>query len=75
MPIAFVLINVDAGSEREVVQELKATDNVKDVYSVYGPYDIVVKIEAETQQKLKDTITWNVRRIEKIRSTQTLMVS
>ena len=75
MPIAFILINVEAGTENEVIQELKAIDNVRDVYLVYGVYDLVVKIEAETQKTLKETITWKVRKIEKIRSTQTLMVS
>ena len=75
MPTAFVLINVEAGSEDEVIKELKAIDNVKNVYFVYGVYDIVAKIEAKTQQELKQTITWKVRRLERIRSTQTLMVS
>ena len=75
MPIAFVLINVEANSEDEVIQELKAIDNVKSVYFVYGVYDIVAKIEARTEQELKQTITWKVRRLERIRSTQTLMVS
>ena len=49
MPIAFVLINVEAGSENEVIQELKTIANVRDVYFVYGVYDLVAKIEAETQ--------------------------
>jgi DNA-binding Lrp family transcriptional regulator len=75
MPMAFILINVEAGSEDEVIQELKAIDNVRNVYSVYGVYDIVAKVEAKTQQELKQTITWKVRRLERIRSTQTLMIS
>ena len=75
MPIAFVLINVEASSEDEVIQELKAIDDVKSVYFVYGAYDIVAKIEARTEQELKQTITWKVRRLERIASTQTLMVS
>ena len=75
MPIAFVLINVEAGSEEEVIQELRGIENISEVHLVYGAYDFVVKIEAETQQKVKETITWKIRRIEKIRSTQTLMIS
>lgn len=75
MPIAFILINVEAGSEEEVAHELKVIDNVRDVYLIYGVYDFVVKVEAETQQKVKETITWKIRKIDKIRSTQTLMIS
>ncbi len=74
MPIAFILINVDMGTESEVVHQLKSIENVTAVYPVYGVYDIVAKVEADTQQKLKETITWKIRRIESIRSTQTQMV-
>jgi len=44
------------------------------VYFVLGVFDIIAKVEAPTSQKLKDTITWKIRRIERIRSTQTLMI-
>ena len=73
MAIAFVLINVDAGKEREIIQQLKAIGNVTGVYFVYGVYDIVVKVEAQSQKQLKETITWKIRQLEGIRSTQTLM--
>ena len=75
MPIAFIMINVEAGAEKEVVRELRATEYVKYVYFVYGVYDIVAKVEALSQQKLKETITGKIRRIAKIRSTQTQLVS
>jgi DNA-binding Lrp family transcriptional regulator len=75
MQIAFILINVEAGSEDEVIRELKGIENIREVYLVYGVYDFVVKVEAETQQKVKETITWKTRKIDKIRSTQTLMIS
>jgi DNA-binding Lrp family transcriptional regulator len=75
MPVAFILINVVPGSEGEVIQELKTIENIRDAYLVYGLYDAVVKVEARTQQEVKETITWKIRRMEKIRSTMTLMVS
>ena len=74
MPLAFILISVETGSEEEVIQKLKAIDEVRDVYFVLGVFDIIAKVEAPTSQKLKDTITWKIRRIERIRSTQTLMI-
>ena len=73
LPIAFILINVDAGKEREITQELRKLPNVSSVYFVYGVYDIVTKVEAQTQKQLKETITWKIRQLEGIRSTQTLM--
>ncbi len=69
-----MLINSDLGAEQELVRELKNIENVKDVYVVYGVYDIVVKVGAETMEKVKATITWKIRRLEKVRSTLTMLV-
>ena len=74
MSTAFVLINADLGAEEEVVKEIKNTEHVKEVYIVYGVYDIVAKIEADTMEKVKETITWKIRRLEKVRSTLTMIV-
>jgi DNA-binding Lrp family transcriptional regulator len=74
MPVAFVLINTEIGSEGEVLSELKKVEGVEEAYSVYGVYDIVAKVRAETMEKLKDIITWRIRRINKVRSTLTMIV-
>ena len=74
MPLAFVLVNAEVGSEDEVVQELRKVANVKESYAVYGVYDIVAKVEAESMDKLKEIITWKIRRLDKVRSTLTMLV-
>jgi DNA-binding Lrp family transcriptional regulator len=74
MPIAFVLINAEIGSEEEVLNSLKGVEGVKEAYIVYGVYDIVAKIEAETMDKLKDVVTWHIRRLNKVRSSLTMIV-
>lgn len=72
--MAFVLINADLGAEEELVKELKNTENVKEVYVVYGVYDVIAKVEADTMEKVKETITWKIRRLDKVRSTLTMIV-
>jgi DNA-binding Lrp family transcriptional regulator len=74
MPIAFVLINSEAGTEKKVVNELKKIQEVKEVYVVYGTYDIIAKVEAETMDKLKDIVTWKTRRLDNVISTLTMIV-
>ena len=74
MAMAIVLINTETGSEQEVLDELRKIDAVKESYMVYGVYDIVAKVGADTMDKLKDIVTWNVRRLDKVRSTLTLIV-
>jgi DNA-binding Lrp family transcriptional regulator len=74
MALAFVLINAEIGSEGEILKELKKLENVKEAYLVYGVYDIVAKVEADTMEKLKEFTSFKVRRLNKVRSTLTMIV-
>ncbi|MCS7116323.1 MAG: Lrp/AsnC ligand binding domain-containing protein [Nitrososphaerota archaeon] len=74
MPAAFVLINADLGAEEELVKELKEIQNVKEVHAVYGVYDIIAKVEADTMEKVKETVAWKIRKLDKVRSTLTMIV-
>jgi len=74
LPIAYVLINTEIGAEEEVLKQLRQMQPVKEAYLVYGVYDIVAKVEAESMDKLKETVSWNIRRLEKVRSTLTMLV-
>jgi len=71
--MAFVLINSEIGSEEEVFKELGKVEGVVEAYIVYGVYDVVAKIRADTMDKLKDIVTWHVRRLNKVRSTLTMI--
>jgi DNA-binding Lrp family transcriptional regulator len=74
MPVAFVLINAEIGSEDEVAAELRKIGAVRESYVVYGVYDIVAKVEGESMDKLKEIVTWKIRRLDKVRSTLTMIV-
>jgi DNA-binding Lrp family transcriptional regulator len=74
MPKAFVLINTEIGSEADVLKDLKKVEGVEEAFSVYGVYDIIARVKAETMDKLKDVVTWRIRRLDKVRSTLTMIV-
>ncbi|GIU72229.1 MAG: AsnC family transcriptional regulator [Candidatus Nitrosocaldaceae archaeon] len=74
MPTAYVLINCDLGSEEEIINEIKKIPEVVEVNGVYGVYDVIVKITSDSMEKLREIITWKIRRIEKVRSTLTMIV-
>ena len=73
MASAYVLINCELGSEEAVISQLKSLDAVKEVHGTFGAYDILAKVEADEISVLRETITWKIRKIDKIRSTLTLM--
>ena len=62
------------GAEEDLLKKLREIPNVKEVYVVYGVYDIVARVEADTMEKVKETITWHIRRLDKVRSTLTMIV-
>src|SRR5688500_12358447 len=74
MPKAFVLMNAELGSEDSIVSELKSIDGVKEIYQVYGVYDIVAQVESETMEKVKETITWKLRKLNGVKSIVTMIV-
>ena len=74
MPIAYVLINAELGREKTVLKDLRAIENVSEVHLVYGVYDIIVKVEAENMEKLKEILTFKIRRMKEIISTLTMTV-
>lgn len=74
MTSAFVMINAEIGSEKEVLDEIRKIDAVKESYMVYGVYDIVAKVSADTMDKLKEIVTWKLRRLDKVRSTLTMII-
>ncbi|MBM3905506.1 MAG: Lrp/AsnC family transcriptional regulator [Thaumarchaeota archaeon] len=79
MPISFILLNSDLGSDQEIITKLKEILAVEkdlkyEVQGVYGIYDIVVKIEAANADLLRNIITSKIRKIDKVQSTLTMMV-
>jgi DNA-binding Lrp family transcriptional regulator len=74
MSTAYVLINSELGAEDTVIRQLRSIPGVVEVEGSYGVYDIVVKIKAPTMDKIRESLTLHLRKIEKIKSTLTLIV-
>jgi DNA-binding Lrp family transcriptional regulator len=70
---AFVLINAEVGNEQELIKQLRGIPNVTEVHVVYGVYDVIAKVEADTMEKVKETITNSLRRLDNVRSTLTMI--
>ena len=73
MAKAYILINCDLSSEDKVITDLRKLEHIKDAVGTFGAYDMVAKVEAETSEQLRETVTWKIRKMDKVRSTLTLM--
>jgi len=74
MPKALVLMNAELGHETTLVNELKKTPNVTEVYAVYGVYDVIVKVEADSMEKLREAIATRLRKVSGVKSTLTMII-
>jgi len=73
MTTAYVLITCDLGYEAEIIDEIKQLEDVKEAHEVFGAYDILAKVESANVKNLRDTITWKIRKLSRVKSTLTLM--
>ena len=74
MASSYVMMNVNLGSEQKVLEEVRKVPSVKECYRVYGVYDMIAKVEADSMDSLKQIITWKIRRLDGVRSTLTAIV-
>ena len=74
MPEAFVFITSEVGQEDQVIIDLQAIPEVKESYVVYGLYDVIARVEAESMQQLKDVVGLRIRQLDTVRATLTMVV-
>lgn len=70
---AYVLLNCDLGSEESTIAKLKNVNLVKEVWGTFGAYDILAKLESNSNEILSNTIFTKIRHLDNVRSTTTLL--
>ncbi len=75
MTKAFILINADTGVEGLLHEEIKALEGVKEVYQLYGEYDMMVVVEEQDEKEVQRIVSWELRKIRGVRSTNTMVVA
>ena len=79
MPTAFVLINSELRHDEEIIGKIKEildvdSDLKYQIQGVYGIYDIVLKVSSDDGTKLRKILTNEIRKIDKVKSTLTMMI-
>lgn len=70
---AYVLINTELGQEAAVVEALSQVQGIAGVHSLYGIYDVIAQVEAESMDKVKEIVFNNIRRLDSVKTTITLI--
>ncbi|MBN2335566.1 Lrp/AsnC ligand binding domain-containing protein [Candidatus Bathyarchaeota archaeon] len=70
---AFVLLNAELGQEASIIEALKDVKEITTIYSLYGIYDLIIEMEADSMDRVKEVVFNNVRRLDHVKSTITLL--
>ncbi len=73
MTDAYVMLNCELGAEAEIIEKLKELEEVKDVFETIGTHDMMVKLQAENFEKIREIVSWTIQKLPKVRSTSTLI--
>lgn len=73
MAVGFVLITTEPGSEISVRNALDSIDGVSGRWVVFGSHDLLVKVEADDESKITKIVIGDIRAIEGITDTRTLI--
>ena len=71
---AYVLIVNEPGAEDSIISNLSKISSITDAHGTFGSYDIIAEVSSENAEKLREDITWKIRKLPYIRATLTLMV-
>jgi len=72
MVIGVTMVNVSPGSEKNVYTTVKEMKNVRDIYHVFGEFDFVVIIQADSLTELNKTVD-DIRSVPGVTKTQTVV--
>jgi len=67
------MLNCELGAETEILEQLNQIEQVIDVFETIGTHDILVKLQAENFEKIREIVSWNIQKLKKVRSTATLI--
>jgi len=73
MTDAYVMLNCELGAEAEIIEKLRELEQVTDVFETIGTHDMLVKLQADNFEKIREVVSWNIQKLPKVRSTSTLI--
>jgi DNA-binding Lrp family transcriptional regulator len=75
MPKAYVLLNTEIGSELSVLEALKKVEGVEEAHNLWGVYDVVASVRADTMDKLKTIINKEIEKLGKVNAKLTMIIT
>lgn len=68
-----MLLNSELGQESKIIEALEGVEEITNIHSLYGIYDLIIEMEADNMDKVKEVVFNKVRRLDHVKSTITLL--
>ena len=72
---AFILCKLASGKEQKALQKMRSINGVNEVFMVFGGWDVILSAEADTIDKLCGLIVSQVRAVDGVSGTETLVTT
>ena len=68
---AFILLTVEMASQREILNIIRALDEVSEAHLIFGAFDIIVKADFRDNEELSVFVVDKIKSIQGVGDTQT----
>ncbi len=68
---AYILLNVEMTTQHQVFETIKTMDEAREIYMIFGAFDIIVKAEFEDNDQLSNFVVDKLKSLEGVLETQT----
>ena len=75
MPVAYVLVKIEVGQEKQALETIKKLVGVTSIAFTYGVYDLHFEVKFDTMEELDEFLFEKIRRVSGIKETVTLVVA
>ncbi len=71
---AVILVTTSSGTQDKVLENIKLVEGVEEAHALYGVYDVLIKINGNSVDKLKEITKLRIKPIAGVNSYLTLML-
>jgi DNA-binding Lrp family transcriptional regulator len=75
MMSAFVLVNCHFPFDTRIMDEISKMPSIANVYRTSGRYDLIIKINANTEDELKEIISTDINTLQGVDATVTMIIA
>jgi DNA-binding Lrp family transcriptional regulator len=75
MVSAFVLVNCHFPFNTRIMDEISKMPSVANVYRISGRYDLIVKVNANTEDEVKEIVSRDISALQGVDATVTIIIA